>query len=410
MTENETRNATGSTTQAGIPAVSDRNSLTVGNDGPVVLHDAHLIETMQHFNRMNIPERRPHAKGGGAFGTFEVTEDVSRYTKADFLQPGKKTEMLARFSTVAGELGSPDTWRDVRGFALKFYTEEGNFDMVGNNTPIFFVRDPMKFQHFIRSQKRLPNSGLRDGTMQWDFWTNNPESAHQVTYLMGQRGLPKTWRHMNGYSSHTYSLVNAQGERFWVKWHFLSHQGVEFLTNSEAERQAGANADTIARISSRRSSAESIRPGTALPDHALRGSQELSVQPVRPDQGLAQEGLSAHQGRHDDSEPQSGELLRPDRAGCILTGQYGPGHREFPGQDAARSHLLLSGRPALSRRHQLSAAPGEQAHQRCSYIQLRGRMWYEHSGNRSVYAPNSFGDSWSDEEGPVENGGRPTAN
>lgn len=154
-----TPHATGSTTQAGIPAVSDRNSLTVGPDGPIVLHDHHLVETLAHFNRMNVPERRPHAKGAGAFGTLEVTEDISQYTKADFLQKGKKTEMLARFSTVAGELGSPDTWRDVRGFSLKFYTEEGNFDMVGNNTPVFFVRDPMKFTHFIRSQKRLPDSG-----------------------------------------------------------------------------------------------------------------------------------------------------------------------------------------------------------------------------------------------------------
>ena len=243
MTEKKTPHATGSTTQAGIPAVSDRNSLTVGNNGPIVLHDHHLVETLAHFNRMNVPERRPHAKGSGAFGTFEVTEDVSQYTKADFLQPGKKTEMLARFSTVAGELGSPDTWRDVRGFALKFYTDEGNFDMVGNNTPIFFVRDPMKFPHFIRSQKRLPDSGLRDGTMQWDFWTQNPESAHQVTYLMGDRGLPKTWRHMNGYSSHTYSLVNEQGERFWVKWHFISNQGTEELSNAEAEKLAGADAE-----------------------------------------------------------------------------------------------------------------------------------------------------------------------
>lgn len=192
MAENQNVNPGGSTTQAGIPAVSDRNSLTVGADGPIVLHDHHLVETLQHFNRMNVPERRPHAKGAGAFGEFETTEDISRYTKAALFQPGVKTETLMRFSTVAGELGSPDTWRDVRGFSMKFYTTEGNFDLVGNNTPVFFLRDPMKFPHFIRSQKRLPDSGLRDGTMQWDFWTQNPESAHQVTYIMGQRGLPKT--------------------------------------------------------------------------------------------------------------------------------------------------------------------------------------------------------------------------
>ena len=192
---------TGSTTGAGAPAPSDRNSLTVGPNGPIVLHDVHFLEQMAQFNREKVPERQPHAKGAGAFGVFETTEDVSRYTKAALFRKGARTEMLARFSTVAGEAGSPDTWRDVRGFSLKFYTDEGNYDLVGNNTPIFFVRDPMKFPHFIRSQKRLPDSGLRDNHMQWDFWTNNPETAHQVTYLMGPRGLPRTWRHMNGYGS-----------------------------------------------------------------------------------------------------------------------------------------------------------------------------------------------------------------
>src|SRR5690606_8205271 len=188
---------TGSTTGAGAPAPSDRNSLTIGPDGPILLHDVHFLEQMAHFNREKVIERQPHAKGSGAFGVFETTEDVSAWTKAALFQKGVKTDMLARFSTVAGEQGSPDTWRDVRGCSLKFCTSEGNYDLVGNNTPIFFVRDPMKFPHVIRSQKRLPDSGLRDNHMQWDFWTNNPESAHQVTYLMGPRGLPRTWRHMN---------------------------------------------------------------------------------------------------------------------------------------------------------------------------------------------------------------------
>ncbi|HLS49633.1 MAG TPA: catalase, partial [Actinomycetaceae bacterium] len=232
-----------STSGLGAPAQSDRNSLSVGSNGPLLLHDVHLVETLAHFNRERVPERNPHAKGSGAFGTFETTEDVSKYTKAALFQPGVKTDMLARFSTVAGEQGSPDTWRDVRGFSLKFYTSEGNFDLVGNNTPIFFVRDPMKFPHFIRSQKRLPGSGLRDATMQWDFWTQNPETAHQVTYLMGDRGLPRTWRHMNGYSSHTYMWINAEGERFWVKYHFHTQQGEQNMTNEEAERLAGADAD-----------------------------------------------------------------------------------------------------------------------------------------------------------------------
>lgn len=231
------------TTDAGVPAPSDDTSLTVGPNGPILLQDHYLIEQMAMFNRERIPERQPHAKGGGAFGQFEVTNDVSAYTRAAVFQPGTKTEMLARFSTVAGERGSPDTWRDVRGFSLKFYTSEGNFDMVGNNTPVFFVRDPMKFQHFIRSQKRMAANNLRDNNMQWDFWSLSPESAHQVTYLMGDRGLPKTWRNMNGYSSHTYSWVNGSGEIFWVKYHFITDQGTDFLTQGEGDHLAGHDGD-----------------------------------------------------------------------------------------------------------------------------------------------------------------------
>jgi catalase len=231
------------TTDAGIPVESDEHSLTVGPDGPILLQDHYLIEQMAQWNRERTPERQPHAKGSGAFGHFEVTHDVSAYTKAAVFQPGTKTDMVARFSTVAGERGSPDTWRDPRGFALKFYTTEGNYDMVGNNTPIFFIRDPMKFQHFIRSQKRRADSNLRDHDMQWDFWTLSPESAHQVTYLMGDRGIPSSWRYMNGYSSHTYMWINAAGEKFWLKYHFISDQGVDFLTQDEADRLAGADGD-----------------------------------------------------------------------------------------------------------------------------------------------------------------------
>ncbi|KTD72951.1 catalase [Legionella tucsonensis] len=231
------------TTDSGIPISSDEHSLTIGPNGPILLHDHYLIEQMANFNREKIPERQPHAKGGGAFGHFEVTEDVSKYTKAAVFQPETKTDLVLRFSTVAGERGSPDTWRDPRGFAVKFYTSEGNFDMVGNNTPVFFVRDPMKFQHFIRSQKRRANNNLRDHDMQWDFWTLSPESAHQVAWLMGDRGIPKSWRHMNGYSSHTYMWVNAQGEKFWVKYHFKTNQGIKFLTQQEADRLAGTDGD-----------------------------------------------------------------------------------------------------------------------------------------------------------------------
>lgn len=231
------------TTDAGIPVSSDEYSLTVGPDGPILLQDYYLIEQMANFNREKIPERQPHAKGSGAFGHFQVTKDVSAYTKAAVFQPRQKTDTLIRFSTVAGEQGSPDTWRDPRGFALKFYTTEGVYDMVGNNTPVFFVRDPMKFQHFIRSQKRRADNGLRDNDMQWDFWTLSPESAHQVTWLMGDRGIPKSWRNMNGYSSHTYMWVNAKGDRFFIKYHFKTDQGADFLTQEEADRLAGIDGD-----------------------------------------------------------------------------------------------------------------------------------------------------------------------
>jgi catalase len=233
----------GSTIGSGAPAPSDRNSLTLGSNGPILLHDTHFIEQMAHFNRERVPERNVHAKGTGAFGVFETTEDVSAYTKAALFQQGTTTDMLARFSTVAGEQGSPDTWRDPRGFALKFYTSEGNYDLVGNNTPVFFIRDTMKFPHFIRSQKRRGGSGLRDNDMQWDFWTLNPESAHQVTWLMGDRGIPRTWRHMNGYSSHTYMWINTAGERFWVKYHFKTDQGIECFTQDEADQMAAVDTD-----------------------------------------------------------------------------------------------------------------------------------------------------------------------
>jgi catalase len=231
------------TTDAGIPVSSDEHSLTIGPDGPILLQDHYLIEQMANFNRERIPERQPHAKGSGAFGQFEVTNNVSAYTRAAVFQPGAKTDTLIRFSTVAGERGTPDTWRDPRGFSLRFYTSEGNLDIVGNNTPVFFLRDAMKFQHFIRSQKRRADTGMRDNDMQWDFWTLSPETAHQVAWLMGDRGIPKNWRLMNGYGSHTYSWINADSQISWVKYHFISDQGVEFLTQAEADRLAGIDAD-----------------------------------------------------------------------------------------------------------------------------------------------------------------------
>ncbi|MDY3200800.1 MAG: catalase [Arcobacter sp.] len=223
------------TTTAGNPISDNQNSMTAGSRGPVLLQDYQLIEKLAHQNRERIPERVVHAKGSGAFGVLEITEDISKYTKAKVLQKGEKTKMLLRFSTVAGERGAADAERDVRGFALKFYTREGNWDLVGNNTPVFFIRDAYKFPDFIHTQKRHPHSNLRSNTAMWDFWSLSPESLHQVTILMSDRGIPKSYRHVNGYGSHTYSLINASGERFWVKFHFKTLQGIETLTNKEAE-------------------------------------------------------------------------------------------------------------------------------------------------------------------------------
>jgi catalase len=223
------------TTADGAPLPEQENSLSAGPRGPLLMQDHVLIEQMQRFNRERVPERVVHAKGSGAYGTFTVTKDISKYTRASlFAEVGKQTETFVRFSTVAGERGAADAERDPRGFAVKFYTDEGNWDLVGNNTPIFFVRDPYKFQMFIHSQKRHPQSNLRDPNMQWDFWSLCPESMHQVTWLMGDRGIPRTYRHMNGYGSHTYSMINAEGERFWVKFHFKTQQGIECLDDHQA--------------------------------------------------------------------------------------------------------------------------------------------------------------------------------
>ncbi len=232
------------TTAAGCPVSDNQNSITAGPRGPVLMQDVHLFEKLASFNRERVPERVVHAKGTGAYGTFTVTNDISNYTCAKlFSQVGNQCELFARFSTVAGEMGSADTARDPRGFSVKFYTEDGNWDMVGNNTPIFFIKDPLKFPDFIHSQKRHPTTGLRNNTMQWDFWSLSPESLHQVTWLFGDRGIPATLTHMDGFSSHTFSLWNDKGERFWVKWHFKTQQGIECLTAEQAAEIAGNNPD-----------------------------------------------------------------------------------------------------------------------------------------------------------------------
>jgi catalase len=227
------------TTTAGNPIADNQNSLSAGSHGPLLMQDYQLLEKLAHQNRERIPERTVHAKGWGAFGTLTITGDISKYTKASVLQPGAKTEMLLRCSTVAGELGAADAERDVRGFALKFYTREGNWDLVGNNTPVFFIRDPYKFPDFIHTQKRHPKTNMRSPTAMWDFWSLSPESLHQVTILMSDRGLPTDIRHINGYGSHTYSLINAKGERFYVKFHFKTMQGHRHWTNHEATEIVG---------------------------------------------------------------------------------------------------------------------------------------------------------------------------
>ncbi len=396
----------GSTTESGAPAPSDRNSLTVGDTGPMILNDHHFINQMAHFNRERVPERNVHAKGSGAFGTFETTEDVSAYTKAALFQPGVKTDMLARFSTVAGEQGSPDTWRDPRGFSLKFYTSEGNWDLVGNNTPVFFVRDSIKFPHFIRSQKRRGGTGLRDNDMQWDFWTLNPESAHQVTYLMGDRGIPASWREMNGYGSHTYMWINAAGEKTWVKFHFHSDQGVKNLTQEAANEIAGEDSDFH-----RRDLSEAIENGD-FPSWTLNvqlmpyedaktyrfnpfdltktwshedyplikvGTMTLNK---NPDNFFAQ----IEQAAFEPSAIVPGIGFSPDK---MLQGRvfaYADTHRYRIGPNY----------------HQLPVNQNRVAD--ANVYTFDGPMAYEHSGDAPVYAPNSHGRGYSDETGVVEDG------
>jgi catalase len=223
------------TTAFGAPVPDDDNTMTAGPRGPALLQDVWFLEKLAHFDREVIPERRMHAKGAGAFGTFTVTHDITQFTKATiFSEVGKTTEMVARFSTVAGERGAADAERDIRGFALKFYTEQGNWDLVGNNTPVFFIKDPLKFPDLNHVVKRDPRTGLRSAENNWDWWSLSPESIHQVTIVMSDRGVPASFRHMHGFGSHTYSFINAQNERFWVKFTFKTQQGIKNLTDAEA--------------------------------------------------------------------------------------------------------------------------------------------------------------------------------
>ena len=236
------------TTASGIPVADNQNSLSAGPRGPLLLQDFHLIEKLQHFNRERIPERVVHAKGSGAYGAFTVTHDITKYTKAKlFGDVGKTTETFVRFSTVGGEKGSADTERDPRGFAMRFYTEEGNWDLVGNNTPMFFIKDPIKFPDFVHTQKRDPRTNLKSAQMMWDFWSKAPESLHQVTMLFSDRGTPDGYRHMDGFGSHTFSLINAAGERVWVKWNLKTKQGIRNLSAEEAGWLSGERSAPYAR-------------------------------------------------------------------------------------------------------------------------------------------------------------------
>ena len=248
MSEKDNQNKKKITTAFGAPVPNDKDSMTAGPRGPLLMQDFWFLEKMAHFDREVIPERRMHAKGSGAFGTFTVTNDITKYSRAAiFSEVGKKTDMFARFSTVAGERGAADAERDIRGFALKFYTEEGNWDLVGNNTPVFFMRDPKKFPDLNHAVKRDPRTNMRSAQNNWDFWTGLPEALHQVTVVMSDRGIPKSYRNMHGFGSHTYSMINADNERVWVKFHMRSQQGIENLTDEEAEDIVGVDRESHQR-------------------------------------------------------------------------------------------------------------------------------------------------------------------
>jgi catalase len=388
------------TTDSGIPAESDEYSLTVGPAGPIALHDHYVVQKMQHFNRERVPERVVHAKGSGAHGFFEVTEDVTWFTRADFLSTvGKRTPMFARFSTVAGEQGYPDTVRDPRGFALKFYTDEGNFDLVGNNTPVFFIRDPSKFSDFIHSQKRLADTGLRDNNMQWDFWTQSPESAHQVTTLMSDRGTPRSYRTMNGYSSHTYSTINAGGERFWVKYHFKTAQGVDNFTADEAKAMAAEDTDFH-----RRDLFDAIA-GNDLPEWRL----EMQVMPFSDAAGYRFNPFDLTKvWPHADYPPvQVGRFVldrNPENFFAeVEQAAFSPSNL-VPGTGLSPDKMLMGRIFSYHDTHLHRIGPNyEQLPINAPRTEVHSynkdaAMTYRHAGSQPVYAPNSYGGPEADPE------------
>src|SRR6202022_1535651 len=381
------------TTDAGMPVPSDEYSLTVGPGGPVLLQDAYLIEKLAHFVRERVPDRVYHVKGGGAFGFFEVTADVTEWTKAAFLnEVGKRTPMLVRFSSVAGEEGYPDSDRDVRGFALKFYTEEGNYDLVGNNTPVFFVRDPMKFPDFIHSQERLPDTNMRSNNMQWDFWTLSPESAHQVAVLMSDRGTPRTLRNMNGYGSHTFSWINRGGERFWVKYHFKTVQGVENFTDDEAAAMTAEDPDFH-----RRDLRAAIARGES-PEWRL----EMQVMPFADAAGYRFNPFDLTKvWPHADYPPMQVGRMVLDRNPANFFAEveqagFSPAHL-VPGTGLSPDKMLMGRIFSYHDTHLHRIGPNyEQLPINAPKVEVHsynkdGQMTYRHAGSQPVYAPNSHG-------------------
>ncbi|GHO97775.1 catalase [Reticulibacter mediterranei] len=388
------------TTDAGIPAPSDDHSLTVGANGPILLQDHYLIQKMAQFNRERVPERVVHAKGTGAFGYFEVTRSASEWTKAAFLNTvGKRTPTLLRFSTVAGELGSADTVRDPRGFALKFYTEEGNYDLVGNNTPIFFVRDPIKFSDFIHSQKRMPDNDMRSHNAMWDFWSLSPEAMHQVTFLMSDRGTPRTLRHMNGYGSHTFLWVNAKDEKFWVKYHFKTEQGIENFTDAEATAMTAEDPDFH-----RRDLFESIQKKD-FPVWRL----EVQIMPFKDAETYRFNPFDLTKvWPHSDYPPITIGRLVLDRNpenffAQIEQSSFEPANM-VPGIGPSPDKMLLGRLFSYPDAHRYRIGtnylqlPVNQPVAEVHSYNKDGAMRYRHNGNQPVYAPNSYNGPRADTE------------
>ncbi len=375
------------TTAAGAPVVDNQNVMTAGPRGPALLQDVWFLEKLAHFDREVIPERRMHAKGSGAYGTFTVTHDITRYTKARiFSKVGKKTELFTRFSTVAGERGAADAERDIRGFAVKFYTEEGNWDLVGNNTPVFFLRDPLKFPDLNHAVKRDPRTNLRSARNNWDFWTSLPEALHQITITMSDRGIPYSYRHMHGFGSHTFSLINAKNERFWVKFHLVCQQGIKNLTDAEAEAIVGKD-----RESHQRDLFDSIEKGDfprwkmfiqVMPE---KDAAKCPYNPFDLTKVWLHKDYPLDRGGRHGAEPQPGELLRRGGAVGLQPRQHRARHRLLAGQDAAGAPLLLRRRPALPPRREPPAHPGQRAALPRPQLPPRRR----HAGRTAIRAARS---------------------